>query len=178
MPQTLRLCAQDQQLYQRFWQPASQKSVNTEQSAALSVTLDWTCHDRKYMIPISAIWQENRGGSRICQWRRTINGSQGGEAPWSWKLFVHFRTKKVAKSLGFKWKFAPDCFALPWPALIFGQWRRPPGPPIAGCATARKCAQRRSTCLTNHLTFQILWCAALKKGSCSLAPSSLWWHDA
>ena len=42
---------------------------------------------------------------------------------WSWKLFYTFLYKKVAKSKGFKWKFAPVSESRRYDqTLSFGQW--------------------------------------------------------
>jgi len=67
-------------------------------------------------------------------------GGGQGSRPLKLKAFCQFSYKKWPKFKDLNENLPPrseaDCFARPRPALNFGQWGRPPGPPIAGSATA------------------------------------------
>jgi len=118
----------------------------------------------------------------ILQWRMqgAHHGEQNGCLGWApsgvqghslwWgvtglklKAFYQFHAKKVARTWGFKWKFAPvseaDCFAPPWPALSFGQWGggRPPSPPIAGSAADITSCTRMHRQFSTYLQKCIEW---------------------
>jgi len=79
-------------------------------------------------------------------WRTRAAPSRGQwtKPPWSWKVFLSFNTKKWPEVQDLNKNLPPpvpetDFFALPQPALSFGQWGvgggGRPGPPITGSVT-------------------------------------------